>query len=87
MIIIVIHSLTAFVTLQSGLEFNMRYWEVAREELNAEINLLSYIDSNPEPFYYAKHCHEASLAFAYALNKTITGKYYTYTASIVKGKY
>ena len=83
MIIIVIHSLTAFVTLQSGLEFNMRYWEVVREELNVEINLLSYIDSNPEPFYYAKHCHEASLAFAYALNKTITGKCYTYTANII----
>ena len=85
MIIIVIHSLTAYLTLQSGLEFNMRYWEVVREEFNAEIkllsyidsNLLSYIDSNPEPFFYAKHCHEASLAFAYALNKTITGKCYT----------
>ena len=77
-----------YLTLQSGLEFNMRYWEVVREEFNADINLHSYIDSsNPEPFYYAKHCHEASLAFAYALNKTITGKCYTYTASIVKGEY
>lgn len=33
-------------------------------------------------FPYAYHCHEATLAFAYALNKTIAGKTFKCIANI-----
>ena len=44
-------------------------------EVNEEINLRSYIPDRSDPFYYAQHCHEATLAFAFALNKTINGEH------------
>ena len=40
------------------------------------------LDSNEDLFVYSYNCHEATIAFAYALNKTIEGKY-----SIVKHWY
>ena len=51
----------------------MRYLELLKEKINEDINLSSYIPDPSVPFYYAQHCHEATLAFAFALNKTITG--------------
>ena len=51
-------------------------------DINQKIDLTSYVDHNEEPFVYSYNCHEATIAFAYALNKTIEGKY-----SIVKHWY
>ena len=50
----------------------MRYQEVVKDETNEAIKLSSFIPV-PKPFYYSQHCHEATLAFAFALNKTIAG--------------
>ena len=44
-------------------------------EVNEEINLRSYIPDRSDPFYYAQHCHEATLTLAFALNKTINGEH------------
>lgn len=46
-----------------------------KEKINDEIQLSNVIQDDSEPFYYAQHCHEGMLAFAYALDKTIRGKY------------
>ena len=45
------------------------------DEINQKINLTDVIPRHVEPFYYAQHCHEAILAFAYALDKTIKGEH------------
>lgn len=45
-----------------------------KEEINDEIHLSTILQDDSEPFYYAQHCHEGMLAFAYALDKTIRGK-------------
>ncbi|CAI8012114.1 Gamma-aminobutyric acid type B receptor subunit 1 [Geodia barretti] len=47
------------------------YREAVLMEVNEEINLRSYIPDRSDPFYYAQHCHEATLTLAFALNKTI----------------
>ena len=59
---------------QTAEKYIKRYQELVKEEINQAINLISYIPDYSEPFYYAQHCHEAMLAFAYALDRTITGK-------------
>ena len=43
-------------------------------DINNEIKLSEVIPDPSVPFLYAQHCHEATLTFAYALNKTITGQ-------------
>ena len=55
------------------MEFSLRYRDIVKEKFNDDINLSDFIPDLSEPFYYAQHCHEATLAFAFALNKTIAG--------------
>jgi gamma-aminobutyric acid type B receptor len=52
-------------------EFGTRYFDAVDEDINQKINLTSFLDGNEEPYVYSYHCHEATIAFAYALNKTI----------------
>ena len=52
-------------------EFNSLYHDVVKREINSQNNLQNYSDYI---FPYAYQCNEATLAFAYALNRTIAGK-------------
>ena len=54
----------------------MRYQELVKDEINQDIKLSDLIPDASTPFYYSQLCHEATLAFAFALNKTITGLVY-----------
>ena len=62
-----------FLSLQTASEFEAQYWKHISSSLNAglPVNLTSLVQDTP--FFYAQHCHEATLAFALALNKTISG--------------
>ena len=42
-----------------------------RSDVNQEDELMDYIN---DTFQYSYHCHEATLSFGYALNKTMSGK-------------
>ena len=44
--------------------------------MNQGIDLMEYIDNT---FQYSYHCHEATLLFAYALNKAMSGKFLLFT--------
>ena len=59
---------------------------MVERDINKEIDLLSHIDqSYTEPFFYSRQCHEAVLAFGYALNKTVASEtLYAWPCSIVK---
>ena len=59
--------------LQTASDFISMYYDVVERDINQQINLTSYVDVNEDPFVYSYICHEATLAFAYALNKTIAG--------------
>ena len=48
------------------------YFDYLERDINKDIELENFID---DFFIYAYACHEGTLAFAYALNKTIAGKY------------
>ena len=37
---------------------------------------MNYTNVSGDPFEYSYHCHEGTLAFAYALNLTIAGEVY-----------
>ena len=50
------------------------YFNVTERDINQEIDLANYVDGSENPFVYSYNCHEATIAFAYALNKTIAGK-------------
>ena len=60
--------------IQTASEFISMYFNVTGRNINQEIDLASYVDSSEDPFVYSYNCHEATIAFAYALNKTIAGK-------------
>ena len=64
-----------FVMIQTASEFISKYFNVAERVINQDIDLTNYTSHSADPFVYSYHCHEATLAFAYALNNTITGKY------------
>ena len=51
------------------------HFDAAERVINQEIDLTSYVDRGQDPYVYSYNCHEATLAFAYALNETIAGKY------------
>ena len=61
------------LSTQTASEFDARYWRHISSSVNAglPVNLTSLVEDTP--FVYARHCHEATLAFAFALNKTISG--------------
>ena len=63
---------------QSASEFISQYFDVVKRDINKEINLPGFVDPSEDIFVYSYICHEATLAFAYALNKTIAGKYLYY---------
>ena len=54
-------------------EFNSLYKEAVRSDFNWLNGLMEY---NNKPFTYSYQCHEATLAFANALNNTIAGLFY-----------
>ena len=56
--------------VQTLSEFNSLYHEVVGRDVNDQNNLEEFIDYI---FPYAYQCNEATLAFVYALNKTIAG--------------
>ena len=58
--------------LQTLSEFNSLYHEVVRRGINSQNNLEEFADYI---FPYAYQCNEATLAYAYALSKTIAGKF------------
>ena len=60
--------------IQTAADFNSMHFDAAERDINQEIDLTSYVVRGPDPFVYSYNCHEATLAFAYALNKTIAGK-------------
>ena len=51
------------------------HFNVTERNINQEIDLTNYVDRSEDLFVYSYTCHEATLAFAYALDKTIAGKY------------
>lgn len=53
------------------------YTKQLDKDINKEIELEKHID---EFFIYSYACHEGTLAFAYALNKTIAGKCLKYVS-------
>ena len=61
--------------IQTASEFISMHFDTAERDINQEINLTDYVDRDADPFVYSYNCHEATLAFAYALNKTIAGKW------------
>ena len=61
--------------LQTASEFIYKYFNITERDINQEIDLTSFVNDSADPFIYSYTCHEATLAFAYALNKTIAGKY------------
>ncbi|CAI8020636.1 Gamma-aminobutyric acid type B receptor subunit 1 [Geodia barretti] len=50
-------------------EFRSLYYKAVQSDYNENNRLMEYSDYI---FPYAYHCHEATLTFAYALNKTVT---------------
>ena len=54
-------------------EFNSLYKEAVRSDFNLLNGLMEY---NNKPFTYSYQCHEATFAFANALNNTIAGLFY-----------
>ncbi|CAI8057390.1 hypothetical protein GBAR_LOCUS31275, partial [Geodia barretti] len=50
-------------------EFRSLYYKAVQSDYNKNNGLMEYSDYI---FPYAYHCHEATLTFAYALNKTVT---------------
>lgn len=58
----------SFQTLR---QFTFLYHEAVMSDYNQNNDIMEYTDF---VFPYAYHCHEATLAFTYALNKTIAGK-------------
>lgn len=64
--------------LQTLSEFKPLYNDAVNSDINKNIGIREYVNN---PFQYSYHCHEATLSFAYALNKTISGKCFTYTTS------
>jgi gamma-aminobutyric acid type B receptor len=50
-------------------EFRSLYYKAVQSDYNENNTLMEY---NDYVFPYAYHCHEATLTFAYSLNKTIT---------------
>ena len=61
--------------IQTASEFISKYFDIAEGVINQDIDLISFVNHSADPFIYSYTCHEATLAFAYALNKTIAGKY------------
>ena len=57
------------LTQQTGSQFKKQYWEKINSSINADLNL-----KIKEYFPYSEHCHEATLALAYALHNTTKGK-------------
>ena len=57
--------------LQTASQFMSQYFEAVNEDINQGINLTNYTDGFSR---YSYQCHEATIAFAYALNQTIAGK-------------
>ena len=75
-IISVFHShLNAFL-LQKLSTFQSLYYQYVKRDYNSKNHLDEY---NNYIFSYAYHCHEGMLAFAYALNATIMGRFKTHT--------
>ena len=58
-----------YTLIQTESQFNSLYMDAATKDMNQNINLTEDV------FRYAYHCYEATLAFAYALNKTIAGNF------------
>ena len=61
------------LSIQTASEFMSQYHDHLERDINKDINLASYINVD-DFFIYSYSCHEGTLAFAYALNKTIAGK-------------
>lgn len=61
--------------IQTASDFISKYFDVAERDINQAIDLPSFVNHSTDPFIYSYSCHEATLAFAYALDKTIAGKY------------
>ena len=58
-------------TFQTLPKFMSLFEEAVQREVNQHIvGLMEYLNYT---FTYSYHCHEATVAFAYALNKTIAG--------------
>ena len=60
---------------QSAAGFIDRYREAVESDENKDIELRAFVPDPSEPFYYAQQCYEATLVFAFALNKTIDGEH------------
>ena len=61
--------------MQTLADYNTQY-KALRSEGKKEIEELDRdIEDSEGPFVYSYHCHEGTLALAYALNLTITGTY------------
>ena len=56
---------------QTFTEFQEQYWEKLNSPLNRDIKLDELVNGNFFP--YAQHCHEATLALAFALSNTQRG--------------
>ena len=65
---------TYSLSTQTASEFEAQYWSHISSSLNADlpVNLTSLVQDTL--FVYAQQCHEATLTFTFALNKTLSGK-------------
>ena len=59
--------------LQTASQFMSQYFEAVNKNINQDINLTNYVYTDGFSVY-SYQCHEATIAFAYALNQTIAGK-------------
>ena len=59
--------------LQTASQFMSQYLEAVNKSINQKINLTNFVDTDGFS-RYSYQCHEATIAFAYALNQTIAGK-------------
>ena len=57
--------------MQTFTEFQEQYWEKLNSPVNRDIKLDELVNGNFFP--YAQHCHEATLALAFALSNTQRG--------------
>ena len=59
-----------YLHLQTASQFMSQYFEAVNKDINQDIKLSYYVG---DFFLYSYHCHEAAIAFAYALSQTIAG--------------
>ena len=59
-----------FLHLQTASEYERLYWEYF---YSSELNLTEVVGDENAIFAYSQHCHEATLALALALHRTIQG--------------